>query len=202
MNFNPLSDRGEETSFEQGMPVTQAAKNAVKAVSVQADDARKKTTQDILAQFYGSSTDETNTQQTDHTGVSRAGANGQSGKSTNTNPNQTPEEQAKMERIRRELSGNYSAKFKSAPNGPFGLITDLDQGIEKARRDREQKEMQRKQDDEEKKEAERREKEAQEQELVMPAGKKVGFQMGKKQQQPIALRIAETKTEIHRGSTG
>src|SRR5258707_413258 len=110
-NFNPFSNDSENTSFEQGTPVTQAAKTVTNAAAA------------------------------------------------NANPNITPEEQAKMERIRQELFGSYSATFKAAAqNGAQNITTSLDQEMEKARKQREQAEMQRKQEEEE--EEKRRQEEA------------------------------------------
>lgn len=207
MNINPFSDKNEETSFEQGAPVSQAAKNAAKAAGSQVNTQIKAANQDIVSQLYAPTTqqepgtDETNTQQSDQTNVSRAGANGQSGKQANINPNQPPEEQAKMEKIRKELFGNYSAKFQ-VQNGAQNITTNLEQEMEKARREREQKETQRKQAEEEEEQRKKEEEEAQQQELDMPAGKKTGFMFGKKQQQPMAVQIAKTRTEVNRGTTG
>lgn len=214
-NFNPFNLDNEDTSFEQGMPVSQAAKNISQAAQKQADDAIKKANDEIVAQLYGPSTpsepgtDEANVQHTDasnaatRAAATHAAAGGHTGKTTtNTNPNQTPEEQAKMEKIRHELFGNYSAKFQSAPNGAQPLNTNLEMAMEKARKEREQKEMQRKQEEEEEERRKKEEEEQQKQELDMPAGKKTGMMFGKKQQEPIAVRLAKTKAEINRGQTG
>ena len=216
-NFNPFSSDHEDTSFEHGSPVTQAAKNISQAAQQKTAAAIKKANDEIVAELYGSSkpaepgTDEANTQHTDASNAAtRAAAthgavSGKTGKATaNANPNQTPEEQAKVEKIRHELFGNYSMTFKSAPNaaGINSATVGLDQEMERARKEREQKEMQRKQEEEEEEQRKKEEEEAQKQELDAPAGKKTGFQMGKKQQEPIALRLAKTKTEINRGATG
>lgn len=214
-NFNPFSNDAEDTSFEQGSAVSQAAKSATKAVSSQmqkqADDAFKKANEDIVSLLYGPSTpqepgtDETNTQHTDSSNAATRAASTHAGvsKTANVNPNQTPEEQAKMEKIRSELFGNYSMTFKAAAaNGAQNLTTSIDQEMEKVRKEREQKEMQRKQEEEEEEQRKKEEEEAQQQELAMPAGKKTGMQMGKQKQEPIALRQAKTKTEIQRGTSG
>lgn len=211
-NFNPFNLDHEDTSFEQGMPVSQAAKNISQAVQKQADDAIKKVNDEIIAQLYGPSTlsepgtDEANVQHTDANNAAtraastHAAVSGQAGKTT-ANSNQTPEEQEKMEKIRHELFGNYSAKFQSAPNGAQPLNTNLEMAMEKARKEREQKEMQQKQAEEEE-QRKKEEEEQQKQELDMPAGKKTGMMFGKKQQEPVALRLARTKTEINRGTNG
>lgn len=220
-NFNPFGNDHEDTSFETGAPVSQAAKNLSQAAQKQADDAAVKaaqdfdqTTGDIVAQLYGvdqssdPGTDETNPQMTDHTAAAAHMAKAQStggthaSQSANGNSNQTPEEQAKMEKIRRELFGNYSSKFQSAPNGAQNINTNLDMEMEKARQERKRKEEERKREEEEEAQRKKEEEEAQKQELVMPSGKKAGFQMGKPKQQPMALRQAQTKTEIQRGTTG
>jgi len=219
-NFNPFSSDNEDTSFETGMPVSQAANTAVKAISSQAQAQIDATNQDIVNQLYGPSTpDEPGTDEANqsHVDQSNAATRAQSAhmsasmsankgsktnQTANQNTNQTPEEQAKMEKIRHELFGNYSATYQSAPNAAHGLITNLDQEMDKARKEREQKETQRKQEEEEEEKRKKEEEEEQKQELVSPAGKKTGFTFGKKPQQPIALRLAKTKTEINRGATG
>jgi hypothetical protein len=214
-NFNPFSSDNDDTSFELGSPVNQAAKNVTKAASNKANDNAKAFAAAMRDQLYGSSTsstpqepgtDETNTGHTDNSNaasraMSHAGGGTHNTSHTNANPNQTPEEQAKMEKIRHELFGQYSSKFRSAQNGAVNITTDLEQEMEKARQERKRKEEERKREEEEE---ERRKKEAKEkqQEFVTPAGKKTGMQMGKKQQEPIALRLSKVKTEINRGSTG
>src|SRR6185437_501219 len=115
----------------------------------------------------------------------------------------TPEEQAKMEKVRHELFGNYSANFKKAgANGAQNINTNLDQEMEKARKEREQKEAQRKQEEEEEEKRKKEEEEQQKQQLDTPAGKKTGMMFGKKPQKPIALTMARTKTESNRGTSG
>jgi hypothetical protein len=213
MPLNPFGDQAEETSFEQGTPVSQAAKNLTRAAQQQTDDAIKKANEDIVAALYGPSTppgqeepgtDETNTQHTDASNAATRMAATHAGvsKTAKINPNQTPEEQAKMERIRHELFGNYSIKFRPTQNGAHGLITGMDQEMEKARKEREQKEMQKKQEEEEEEKRKKEEEEKEKEEFVMPGGKKTGMMYGKKQMEPMALRLAKTKTEGNRGTSG
>lgn len=209
-NINPFSDSDDNTSFERGMPVNNAAKtaanNAAKTVTTQTD----KQIQDALNQvLYGPSTpptedkgtDEANPTPTDHTTASQ-GANKQA--AAGKNSNQTPEEQAKMEKIRHELFGNYSLTFRAAAvNGAQNIITGVDMEMDRERKKREQEEMQKKQEEEQEEEQKKQEEEeAAQEQLAMPAGKKTGMQMGRKQQEPIALRLSKTKTEINRGATG
>ena len=215
-NFNPFSNDSENTSFEQGAPVTQAAKTVTNAVAAQAQAAAQKASDDIVDFLYAPTapsepgTDETNTQHTDQSNAAtRAVAAAQTGAhngakaSANANPNLTPDDEARMQKIRSELFGNYSATFKAAAqNGAQNITTSIDQEMEKARKQREQAEMQRKQEEEEEETRRQEEAEAQQQDLAMPAGKKTGMQTGKKQQQPIALTQAKTKTESNRGTTG
>ncbi len=210
-NINPFSNDAEDTSFEQGTPVTQAAKSVTKAASAQAQAVAKQATDDLVNFLYAPSepqepgTDETNTQHTDASNASTRTASTHAGvsKTANVNPNQTPEEQAKMEKIRGELFGNYSAAFKrEGMSGAQNITTSVDQEMEKARREREQMEMQRKQEEEEEEQRKKEEEAAQQEELAMPAGKKTGMQMGKQKQEPMALRLAKTKAESNRGSTG
>jgi hypothetical protein len=210
-NFNPFSSDAEDTSFETGTPVTQAAKTITNAASKQADEAYKKANEDIVSLMYGPSTpqepgtDEANTQHTDASNAATRAAATHAGVSNTAkvNPNQTPEEQAEMEKIRQELFGNYSMKYKSAVNGAQNLNTNLEIDMDKARREREQMEMERKKQEEEEEQQKKEAKEQEEDEgSVTPAGKKTGFQFGKKQQEPIALRLAKTKTEGNRGTSG
>lgn len=208
MPFNPFSNDAEETSFEQGSPVTQAAKNVTKAAVSAASSQAKATTQAIVNQLYGipspaePGTDESNPQTINHANPAQM-AGAKSGSAANATQTQPLEEQAKLEKLRQELFGNYSAKFKSAQNNVGNLVTDVEQEMEKARQERKRREEERKQQEEE--EARQREeaKRAQQQEQsAAPAGKKTGVMFGKKQQQPVALRQAKTKTEINRGTTG
>jgi hypothetical protein len=208
---NPFNNNSEDTSFEQGSPVTQAVKNATKATSVQANIQAQATTQAIVDQLYGVSdstptdagTDEANTQHTDSSNAAIRAVSSQSGAQKSSNSNQTPEEEAKMEKIRHELFGNYSGKFQSAQNGAHGLNTNLDQEMEKARQERKQKEQQREQEQEEEEEKQRLEAEKAQMDeglgSLMPQGKNTGRNRMK---QPVALTQAKTKTEINRGATG
>jgi hypothetical protein len=108
-----------------------------------------------------------------------------------------------MQRIRHELFGSYSQTFKSAQNGAQNIVTGVDMEMERERKKREQLETQRKQEEEEEEQRKKEEEEqAQQEESAMPAGKKTGMQMGKKQQEPLSLRLAKTKTESNRGSVG
>jgi len=211
-NFNPFSSDTEDTSFEQGMPINQAAKNVTKSATQgatqQANQFGKQASDDILKFIYGDTssqgqdqgTDEANPSHTDHTNPT---AHQAAGANNNTNQNQPSEEQAKMEKIRHELFGNYAMKFKSAPNSAVNITTDLDQEIEKARKERERLEEERKREEEEEEQRKlEAKKQAQQQELAMPAGKKTGMMMGKKQQQPMAVHLEKTKTESNRGTTG
>ena len=211
-NFNPFSNDAEDTSFETGMPVTQAAKAVSQAASAQAQKQSDDATKAIVDQLYAPSTpqdqgtDEAKTQHTDasNSATRAASTHASVSKTAKVNPNQTPDEQEKMEKIRHELFGNYAITFKSAPNsaGINTAAVGLDQEMEKERKAREQREMQGKKEEEEEAQRKKEEEEAQKQEMVAPAGKKTGFQMGRKQQEPMALRLAKTKTEINRGASG
>jgi hypothetical protein len=213
-NFNPFSSDDEDTSFERGTPISQTSKNITQAVSSQTNAQANKIKDDIVNQLYGPSTpqdqgtDEANTSQLDHSNAaSRAvahagGAGANKSSSVQQSSNKTPEEQAKMERIRHELFGKYKAQFQPVQNGAHNIATDLEQGMEKARKEREQKKMQRKQEEEEEERRREEEKRTQQQELAMPAGKKTGFTFGKKQQQPMAVQLEKTKTESNRGTSG
>ena len=206
MPFNPFNNNTEETSFEQGNPLTNAAKTAAQTASAQTQKQITDANKAIVDQLYGSSaptaqepgTDEANPQAMDHTNAAHA-AGAKSGSQKNSNANQTPEEQAKMEKIRRELFANHSSKYQSAPNGPFGITTNIEMEMEKARQERKQQEQQRKQEEEEEERRKKEEEEKQKQEFAMPSGKNAGRnRMG----EPIALRKAKTKVEISRGTDG
>src|ERR1700683_5030584 len=99
MPYNPFSSDNEDTSFEQGLPVNQAARNAAKATSSQVNDQIQAANKAIVDQLYGPSTpsgqdqgtDETNPQQVDHTNAAnRAAAAHAANKSSTSNQNQTP----------------------------------------------------------------------------------------------------------------
>jgi hypothetical protein len=208
MPLNPFSTDNENTSFEQGSPVTQAAKNAAKATSTQADAQVQASTQAIVDQLYGvtpqgqdAGTDEANTQHTDYSNSATRAAASHAGAQKSSNSNKSPEEEAKMEKIRHELFGNYSGKFQSAQNGAHGLNTNLDQEMEKARQERIQKEQQRNQEEEEEQQKKEAEKAQMDEGLgsLMPEGKHTGRNRMK---QPVAVTLAKTKTEINRGATG
>jgi hypothetical protein len=209
MPLNPFSTDNEDTSFEQGSPVTQAAKNAVKATSTQTDAQMQASTQAIVDQLYGvndstptdAGTDEANTQHTDSSNSATRAVSSQAGSYKSSNSNQSPEDEAKMEKIRHELFANYSSKFQSAQNGAHGLNTNLDQEMEKARQERIQKEQQRIQEEEEQQQQKEAEKAQMDEGLgsLMPEGKHIGRNRMK---QPVALTLAKTKTESNRGATG
>src|SRR5580704_11482128 len=106
-NFNPFSSDNEDTSFERGAPVNQAAKNVVQGATTQVKSAAKSVGDDITSQILGAlygpstpqepGTDEANASQTDHnnplahmakqTGASNASA---------ANSNKSPQEQADL----------------------------------------------------------------------------------------------------------
>jgi hypothetical protein len=212
MGFNPFSSDNEDSSFEQGLPVNKAVKSVTKTAASQVKKQNDDFAKAMRDQLYGlipggqdqSADDATDPQTGDQKNASHsAGAQKGTNTNANQNQNQTPDEQAKMEKIRHELFANYSMKFKSAANSAQNITTDLEQEIEKARQERKRKEEERKREEEEEEKRKKEEEErAKQQDLAMPAGKKTGMQMGKKQQQPIALRLAKTKTEINRGTTG
>lgn len=203
MGFGSFSN-DENNSFEQGLPLNQAAKNAAKVAVSQTKTQADDTTKAILDQLYGpgtpsgqdQGTDEANPAHTDQSNSATRAVTthgGMANKSSNTNSNQTSEEQTKLEKIRREL-------FAKNYGGQFGV----DQEMAKARREREEKEKQREKEEEEEKQRLEAEKAQMDEGLgsLLPAGKKTGAMFGKKQQQPIALRQAKTKTEINRGTSG
>jgi len=211
-NFNPFGNDNENTSFERGAPINQAAKNVVQGATSQVKTAAKSVGDDITSQILGAlygpsqdqGTDEANASQTDQSNplahaAKQMGANNSSASTTNSN--QSPQELADLEKVRRELSGNYSAQFNTAHNGPFNITTNLEQEIERARKEREQKEMQRKQQEEEEEQRRKQEEEAKKQQIAMPSGKKTGM-MGNQPQKPMAVRLEETKTEGNRGTSG
>ena len=209
-NFNPFSNDNEDTSFERGMPINQAAKNVTKSATQgatqQANQFGKQASDDLLKFIYGDptaqdpGTDEANPSHTDH---NNSASHHAAGTNSNSNQNQSPDEQAKMERVRHELFGNYAVKFKSAQNSAVNITTDIDQEMEKARKERERLEEERKREEEEEEQRKLEAKrQAQQQDFAMPAGKKTGMMMGKKQQQPMAVQLEKTKTESNRGTTG
>ncbi len=211
-NFNPFSSNDEDTSFERGTPAGQVVKTVTKAVSDQTKIQTKAFQDDLNALLFGPSTppdqdgaskDPAKAQiNASQTNVSQAVAGSQANATNSGNPNLSPEEQAKMAKIRNELSGNYRNKLGLIQNGVQNINTNLEQEMEKARKEREQKEAQRKQEEEAEEQRKKEEEEARKHELVSPAGKKTGFMMGKKQQQPMAVHLAKIKTEGNRGASG
>src|ERR1700722_2324034 len=178
MNFNPFGNDNEDTSFERGAPVNQAAKNVVQGTTTQVKSAAKSVGDDITSQILGAlygpsqdqGTDEANASQTDHSNpLAHAAKQMGASNASAANSNQSPQELADLEKVRRELSGNYSGRFNTAHNGPFNISTNLEQEIERARKEREQKEMQRKQQEEEEEMRRKQEEEAKKQQIAMPA---------------------------------
>ncbi|HWY79035.1 MAG TPA: hypothetical protein VNW29_01630 [Candidatus Sulfotelmatobacter sp.] len=200
MAFNPFSNSGEDTSFEQGTPISQVAKTVTKQTSTQTTAQMKAVNNAIVDQLSGSVS---SGQDQGSDVLSKAQGGTTAGVQSNSaNTTQSSEEQAKMEKIRRELFVNYGSKFKSAQNGPFGIRTDIEQGMEKARQERRQKEQQRKQEEEEEKRRREEEKKTEQEEFLSPAGKKAGVMFGKKPQKPLAVHLAKIKTEGNRGTSG
>jgi hypothetical protein len=210
-NFNPFSNDNEDSSFEQGLPVNQAAKNVTKAATSatakQANQFGKQASDDLLKFIYGDSTTPSEDQSVNDNATPQANTHSpqgaQTGSHANSNATQPPNEQAQMDKIRHELFGNYAVKFKSAQNSAVNITTDLEQEIEKARKERERMEEDRKREQEEEEERRKEAKQQdQQQQVAMPAGKKTGMMMGKKQQQPMAVQLERTKTEGNRGTSG
>ena len=208
---NFFNSNDEDTSFERGNPISQAAKTTAKAINAQSQQQQKAFSDAIKKQLYGDQTATDQTSGVDESGNATPNATNPNASAVGQIPQQrrspeetgekSPEEQAKMEKVRRELFGNYAAKFKTAQNGPFGITTDVEQEMEKARQERKQKEEERKREQEEEERRKKEEEERQKAELgpITPPGKGGGRN---KMQQPIALTQAKTKTEINRGTSG
>ncbi len=204
MAFNFNSDNN---SFEQGNPLTQAAKTVTKAVSSQTATQVKASSQAIADQLTGDThsspeIDEAQAKQTQPSQSSPTPA--PQGSQHTGDATKAPDEQAKMERIRRELFGNYASKFKTASNAQPGMITtDVEQGMEKARQEREQHDEQRRRDhEEEEQQRAQAEQEKRNEGTTQAQGKSKGG--GKTRMQPPQTEVdkAKTKTEINRGTTG
>lgn len=196
-NFNPFSNDSEDTSFERGAPVSQAAKSVTKAVSNQATTNAKAIGNTLLDWLYG--TDSANADPQGDDAAKQAVAQGQqispqqaANASSSANSTKSPEEQAELAKVRQELfAKNYGGRFGVEPE------------MEKARQERKQKEQQKKQEEEEEKQRQEAAK-AQMSELPMPRGKSTGrMRMSKPStEQPIELERAKTATEANRGTTG
>lgn len=199
---NPFSNNSEDTSFERGTPLGQTARNAVKVAATQAKALADDTTKAFLDQLYGPSTpstDNTDQQVSDATKQLQQTGHGQQSaalqqalKGNAGNSAKSPDEQANLEKIRREL-------FAKTHGGQF----NIEQQMEKARKEREQKEQQLKQQEEEEKQSKEAEKmQMEEAGPFMPAGKKTGMMFGRKPKQPMAVTQAKNKAESNRGATG
>jgi hypothetical protein len=205
---NPFN-RGEESSFEQGISV----KKPIKAVSGASAQQAKQFRDDFLEQLYGKSNKASDS------------------KSKNTNdpskPTQAPPQ--KPQNTVHKLSGNSNvgdhAKYmarqayidkgdvKGAENAMHHLqyyfdanIMTLEDRVKKNRQEKEQKEMQRKQQEEEE---EKRKKEEEEQKrreqpaVVTGKGRnKMGLPPGKKPKTPMSVQMGKNKAEMFRGTSG
>lgn len=204
MAFNFNSDNN---SFEQGNPLTQAAKTVTKAAASQTAAQVRATGQVVADQLTGDAhaapeVDEAQVKQTQPAQSSNAPAT--HGSQHTGDATKAPDEQAKMDRIRRELFGNYASKFKTASNAQPGMVTtDLEQGMEKSRQERDQRDEQRRRDHEEEEQQRAQvEQEKRNEASTQAQGKSKGG--GKMRMQPPQTEVdkAKTKTEINRGTTG
>lgn len=199
MPNNPFS-YSDEMGFEQSAAVSKpksavadAAKSGAKAVSQQVKAAAQDATNQFLDALYGSSTpssdqqSDTPTQQsqplpqqgTQHTRQHNPGAAKQP---------QSPEEQAK------QAEGQKSTDAQKRY-----YETDIEQGIVKARREREDAERQRAQAEAEEAERLAQEKEEQEAQFIAPTGKATGAPgRNRKGQRPLSVIQSQNKGETGR----
>lgn len=197
-NFKPWSDANEDTSFERGAPVTQAAKSVTNAVSDQAATHGKAIGNTLLDWLYG--TDSANADPQGDDAAKQAAQQGQpasaqqAAAATAANATKSPEEQANLEKVRQEL-------FAKNNSGQFGVEPEM----QKARQERMQREKEREEIEQQEKEAAAA-AQSQMSELPMPQGKRTGMQPGKpnREQQMESPEIAKARTaaEANRGTTG
>jgi len=197
MGFGSFSSNDENTSFEQGISLNQTAKNAVKTTTTQtkkvADDTRKA----ILDQLYGPSTSSADSaaQQAGDAGSQASQTDHQ--QSPSQENAQAPGEQGKLDETRRKLQELQRLHKQNYYDKYLG-----DDAQRKLRQEEQQKKQQEAQAEDQERQQLEAEKAQMDEGTLLPAGKKAGAMFGKKQQQPIALTRAKTKTEMNRGASG
>jgi hypothetical protein len=191
MPFNPFSNDSENTSFEQGNPINQTAKNAAKAASTQATQQQQALSKAIVDQLYGVSTDANNKQAEDAAKKTQQAPGMQTiSKQMNLNPddqNQLEEARKKLHELQR-MHKNYYEE-------------NLGEAAQKKRAQAEEQEKQLKlQEEAEDERRKAEEKAAQEENLAAGPQGKTGSR--NRMSPPVAVTQAKTKTEINRGTTG
>ncbi|MGH7204091.1 MAG: hypothetical protein ACREHC_06625 [Candidatus Levyibacteriota bacterium] len=190
MAFNPFSNDSEDTSFEQGNAINQSAKNAVKAVTVQAQQQQKALTKSIVDQLYGvtpPSPDKNSQQKEKPPGM----------ETIEKQMTQNPGDEKQLEEARKKLQ-----EFQRLHKDTYFNPTLGDGAQKKQEQEQQQKKQLKLQEEEEERQAKAEEKAAQEESLAAaaaPRGKNTGRNRMSK---PIALTQAKTKTEINRGTSG
>ena len=192
MAFNPWGNNDENTSFEQGSPITQTTKNAAKAVSSQVAQQQKAFSKSLNDQLYGPSTDASN-QQGD------AAAKKDQPPSMATIQKQMPQstgDEKQLEETRKKLQ-----EFQRQHRDTYFNPTMGEEAHKKQEAEKKQQEQEQLQEEEAKRQQLTEEQAAQEQNLggVAPHGKTTGRN---RMQKPVALTQAKTKTEVNRGTTG
>lgn len=158
---------------------TQAVKQAAGAVIKQTAQQAKQATQAFISQLYGGAGDTSviaDDQKTDAVinplvqaqkiQAGQVGANQHSGQPTQTTA--TTEEQAKIEKTRRELQQTHTSSYATPT---LGRIDNLEADIKKEEEKRKQEEQKRKQEELEEEQRKLQEKQQQNQEFSAPVGK-------------------------------
>ncbi|MGI8420092.1 MAG: hypothetical protein ACR2LN_05625 [Candidatus Levyibacteriota bacterium] len=189
MAFNPFSNDSEDTSFEQGNAINQSAKNAVKAVTAQAQQQQKALTKSIVDQLYGvtpPSPDKDSKQKEKPPGME-------------TIEKQLPQNQGDEKQL--EEARTKLQEFQRLHRDTYFNPTMGDEAQKKQEQENQQQKQSKLQEEEQEQQRKTEEKAAQEENLAAtaPRGKSTGRNRMSK---PIALTQAKTKTEINRGTTG
>lgn len=189
MPFNPFSNDSEDTSFEQGTPITQTAKSAVKATTTQATQQQQALNKSIVDQLYGVTPESPD----------KAAEHKQQPPGMETIAKQTPQsadDQQQLSETRKKLEALQKMHKENYYEASFG------QGAQKRHEQEEaQKKQEKLQEEEEEKQQEEDEKAQKDEELAAMTNRP--NQKGRnKMRQPFALTQAVTKTESNRGTTG
>ncbi|HEX8932343.1 MAG TPA: hypothetical protein VF810_04260 [Patescibacteria group bacterium] len=183
---------------------TQAVKQVTGTVVKQTAKQAQQAAQSFVNQLYGATdTQAAGDQKTDTAaplaGIQKPPTSSQVQQSASGSPLSTaaPEEQAKIEKTRRELQQTHTGSYVVPTLGKIG---DLEADIRKEEEKRKQEEQKKKQEEAEEEQQKLQEKQQREQEFIMPSGKMAGGR--NRMKQPISVTRAKTKAEINRGASG
>lgn len=189
MAFNFGGNNDEDTSFERGNPVQQGAKNITKATTSQIQQQQKAFTKALTDQLYGPTPETPQKDEKKELPPGMETIQKQLGQNNSADEKQLEETRKKLQAFQNQHRDSYFEK------------TMGESARKKIEQEETQKEQAKRQEDEEAKQREADAKAAQEESLagVMPQGKHTGRN---RMQKPMAVKLAETKTESNRGTTG